>query len=207
MFAKQSGSHVTPIPETVEERLRKESWKVSYPNKGLRTITLMRMLLSKAVYVGVSLEEHIVLSDLIDKLEEKRDPNFASKHLNLFRFAEQLLVKLAGLQAYPSKPIKDFLETDKVPEFLPSMHAFFGWHTTQWKNGRSPWRIVFTNPLFPKRLPPKRWMGVGHRDNSHCRRQHELDPLDPVFAQPEAEKPPTLREMLHTEEGVIYLRP
>jgi hypothetical protein len=162
------------------------------------------MLCSKAVWCGVNLEEHLVLSDLLYKLGLSRDGNFQEAHKGIVSFGIQLLERLQGIHSYPSLPVKGILKGEEVPAFIPTAHAYFGWQTMLWKKSQQPWRIVFTNPIFPKSPPPKRWMGVGHRDTSQCRLRHELDPLDPVFARPEKETRPSMEEFLSREEAEFF---
>lgn len=140
---------------------------------GTKQVTLYRMLLAGLVYdaVGMSAEEMIALFELNERLGKKmsEDPGFQDKHGNLFETSNVLLRKLK-VQRYPYLPPPQLRKEmqDTFGALLPSAHDYFGW-------SRDPKRRVAVSITTssalppPKKLPPKRYIGVGYKDSGNRR--------------------------------------
>lgn len=146
-------------------------YKVSY-RTGTKQITLYRNLLAAVCYEqgGVSIEEILVLYDLSQKMQEKRqkDKAFDDKYgdwlITSFNFISGLDPRVFP---FVLKGNNQKVEESLTP-FLPSRQAYFGWKKNPVRD--TPVRIQLRNPLAPpKALPPKRYIGVGYRDKGNRR--------------------------------------
>jgi len=172
--SKRSGQHLRPVitvPDYFEERL-KGGYKVNY-QKGTKQVTLFRNLIAAVCYEqgGVGIEEILVIYDLLEKLLEKtqKDKAFKEKYLDWLITVQEFLRKLSPRE-FPfvanTALAKEYEE--KLVPYLPSRQAYFGWR-------RNPVRVTpasvrLRNPLAPpKKLPPKRFLGVGYRDKGNRR--------------------------------------
>jgi hypothetical protein len=138
-------------------------------NKQVKSITVFRYLLAKVAFdpEGLSLDGYLALMDLYMKLVEHKDPNFQNKYGGWLITIQPFLVKLSGAQVFPvvilDKKNQEELGSHLQP-FLPSPRAYFGMKENV--NMRNCYRLVVNNPLKPlKKLPPKRYIGVGYKDH------------------------------------------
>jgi len=142
-------------------------FRIKY-SPGTKRITLFRNLLAQLCYAdyGLSLEETLVLFDLMSGFPEQvsKDKQFAQK------YSEWLITVHGALSALPVLSFPLVLTEDKrkklaeeLKPLLPSSHAFYGWKGNP--------ALVHSFKVIPnidlglkKRLPPKRFLGVGYRD-------------------------------------------
>jgi hypothetical protein len=146
-------------------------YKVVYKT-GTKQVTLYRNLLARVCYEqgGISLEDIIVLYDLAQKMEEKRqkdrafDEKYGTWLITSFGFISTL-----SPQVFPwtFQGNREEVE-DTLRPFLPSRQAYFGWVKNPVRS--TPVEIRLRNPLAPpKAIPPKRFIGVGYRDKGNRR--------------------------------------
>jgi hypothetical protein len=139
---------------------------------GTKQVTLYRNLLARVCYEqgGISLEEILVLYDLAQKMEEKRqkdrafDEKYGTWLITSFDFISTL-----SPQVFPwtFQGNREEVE-DTLRPFLPSRQAYFGWVKNPVRS--TPVEIRLRNPLAPpKAIPPKRFIGVGYRDKGNRR--------------------------------------
>jgi hypothetical protein len=146
-------------------------YKVVYKT-GTKQVTLYRNLLARVCYEqgGINLDDIIVLYDLAQKMEEKRqkDKAFDEKYgawlITRFDFIATL-----SPQVFPFTYKGNRQEAEEaLRPFLPSRQAYFGWVNNPVRS--SPVEIRLRNPLAPpKALPQKRFIGVGYRDKGNRR--------------------------------------
>jgi hypothetical protein len=146
-------------------------YKVVYKT-GTKQVTLYRNLLARVCYEqgGISLEDILVLYDLAQKMEEKRqkdrafDEKYGTWLITSFDFISTL-----SPQVFPwtFQGNREEVENALRP-FLPSRQAYFGWVKNPVRS--TPVEIRLRNPLAPpKAIPPKRFIGVGYRDKGNRR--------------------------------------
>jgi hypothetical protein len=151
-------------------------YKVSY-RTGTKQITLYRNLLAAVCYEqgGISIEEILVLYDLAQKMEEKRqrDKAFDDKYGDWLITSFDFIGTLSP-QVFPFQYKGDVSKAEEtLTPFLPSRQAYYGWKRNPVRE--TPARIQLRNPLAPPRtLPPKRFVGVGYRDKG-TRRDPAVD--------------------------------
>lgn len=135
---------------------------------GTKRVTLVRFILAKLLYdeSGISIEEFLLLYHLFFDLVESRDPVFLSKYGPFLERVGTLLEneKFSRSKAFPLIPenrgkeeIESFLKN-----FIPNRREYFGLKGQRLLS--SSYRLVFNDTLLPKRLPLKRYIGVGYSD-------------------------------------------
>jgi len=129
---------------------------------------LFRNLLAQLVYAdyGLSMEETLVLFDLMSGFPEQvdKDRQFASKYSEWLITVHSALSSLS-IPSFPLVLTEDKRKklAEELKPLLPSPHAYYGW--------RGNPALVHSFKVIPnidlglkKRLPPKRFLGVGYRD-------------------------------------------
>jgi hypothetical protein len=137
--------------------------------KGSKRITIYRFILAKIVHDpdGLGIEDLLALFELNVYLDRKSqtDEQFHEKYHLWLNTIDTFIEKLSQFKVFPirlGQIDKLNLEKALVP-FLPSSRAYFGYK----KQPRiyDSYRILLRNPLkAPKKLPSKRYIGVGYRD-------------------------------------------
>jgi len=139
---------------------------------GTKQITLYRNLLAAVVYEqgGVSIEEMLVLYDLTQKMAEKlsRDRAFEEKYGSWLITSFSFIQSLSPREFPYSYPGDVDRAAALLTPFLPSRQAYHGWRKNPVRV--TPARVRLRNPLAPpKKLPAKRYVGVGYRDKGNRR--------------------------------------
>lgn len=136
---------------------------------GTSQVTLYRMLLAGLVYdtVGMSIEEMMALFELNTRLGLKvsQDPVFNEKY-GLWLEATNLFLRKLKVQKYPYVPPQALRAEALVSlkDYLPGQHDYYGWSRNPTR--RSQVVVTLSSALPPPRkLPPKRFIGVGYKDS------------------------------------------
>jgi hypothetical protein len=161
---------VVTVPLSFDGKLL-GGYTVNY-QAGTKQITLYRNLLAAVLYEqgGVNIEEILVLYDLAQKMEEKRqrDKAFQEKYgdwlITSFGFIESL-----SPRDFPFLYQGQIEEAEKsLTPYLPSRQAYYGWRRNPVRV--TPARVRLRNPLAPPtKLPAKRYVGVGYKDKGNRR--------------------------------------
>lgn len=155
---------------TWSSSLTKGGYRVKI-KKGTKRMTLFRFLLAKAVYEveGIHLDEFIVLMELYFQLRDSKDPSFKEKYDLVFSETEKFFSKIAGITDFPVKvEVQDSEELRAfLDPLLPSKSAYFGLRGQ--RNLRLSFKISLNEHLFPQRIRPKSFVGVGYRDKGQRR--------------------------------------
>lgn len=175
--------------------------------KGTNRITLYRFLFAKLVYAseGLSLEEYLLFHhlyyDLTDLVE--KDPLFCAKYKFQFEKMESIMKQLGGVRVFPvilEESCKEKIKRIFIEE-LPTQRAYLG--LAGQRDLRSCFRLVLNDTIVPKKVPPKRFIGVGYKDKgsrrdpaydgspswqevatTYANRERELEELDSSFSDP-----------------------
>jgi len=158
-------------PRDIEGRITK-GYKM-FIKKGTNRITLFRFLMGKLIYSleGLSLEEYILFYhlyfDLLDLID--RDPNFRLKYEVDFVKLRHLINPLSRVKVFPVQLKEKSKEVVKkmFSSLVPSSRAYFG--LTGQRDLRQSFRLVLNDTIVPKRIPPKRFIGVGYKDKGSRR--------------------------------------
>lgn len=145
--------------------------------KGTNRITLLKFLLAKLVHSeeGIHIEEYLLIYHLYFDLEELGyiDPLFLKKHSD---FLETLGVLLSNnwnkVNIFPmtlTEKAKELMR-ENFPE-LPTKRAYQGLQGQ--RDLKLSYKLVLNDTIIPRKMPPKRFIGVGYKDKGSRR--------DPAF--------------------------
>jgi len=189
--------------------------------KGTKRLTLLKYLLSKFVYDhdGLHLDEYIVLHELYYDLSESRDPSFNQRYGRKLREISIFFQKLSEAKNFPLRWEKnqDSVETlaSYFEDIVLSQNAYFGMKGN--RNIRESFMLSFRDSVIPKKIPPKRFIGVGYKDkgswrdpafdgspgwqsvaSSYCNFERVLNEMFQVSEEEDAQtddgRPPSLKE-------------
>lgn len=139
--------------------------------KGTKRMTLFRFLLAKATYEveGIHLDEYIVLMELYYNFLGNEDPCFLKKYGGSLKETTGFFEKLARITQFPVKVEVENSEElrNHLDPLLPSKSAFFGLRGQ--RNLRLSFAVSLNDHLFPPKVKPKSFIGVGYRDKGQRR--------------------------------------
>lgn len=152
------------------EILLRGGYRVKF-RTGVKLITILRFLLAKVLYdsEGLHLDEFLALMEAYLLLRDHKDPSFLAKYGQWLITIEPFFGELGQTKVFPIKAQGDTtrIERHLVP-FLPSRSAYHGYQGH--RELRDSFRLIIRNPLaLPKKLPPKRYIGVGYKDKGSRR--------------------------------------
>jgi len=162
--SRQSTRPCTSDPYDVRERVLR-GYKMII-KQGTKRITLLRFLLSKMLYgvEGLSVEEYLCLFHLYYDLSEITESHFVEKHQSNLDKIELILSKLSDNRIFPlvlSEGSKIQMES-LLDRFLPTRREFFG--LVGQRELSTSFRLILSDSLVPRKLPPKAYIGVGYKD-------------------------------------------
>lgn len=139
--------------------------------KGTKRMTLFRFLLAKAVYEveGIHLDEYIVLMELYYGFLGNADPSFQKKFKSCFEETFNFFTDFARVLQFPVRiqcSEKEELLKHLNP-LLPSPSAYYGLRGQ--RNLRLSFAVSLNEHLFPQKVKPKAFIGVGYRDKGQRR--------------------------------------
>jgi len=142
----------THLAEVADFHLRV---KVRIP-AGIRRVVAWKFLIAMACYEGLDIQHYMVLWELHERIGRDKNPSL-KKYQELYLFGEKVLREISsdGLSLKPEP-----LGKPATPvKCLPSSHAYYGM-----RNSANPTRGIRLVLTPPRRMPPKRYVGVGYRD-------------------------------------------
>lgn len=144
------------------------NFKVRYL-KGTKQITLLRNILASLVYEsrGISLENCLVLYDLLPQLIEKseKDQQFNVKFGGKLIISYEIIKNNLNPTHFPYKPKKDLVKKiqDDLYGFIPSEQAYFGWSKNPLR--RKSYEVLPDSlKLRLPKIKERSRIGVGYRD-------------------------------------------
>lgn len=141
--------------------------------KGTNRMTLFRFLLGKLVFSneGLSIEEYLLLYHLYFDLSDlvEKDPKFGKKYEANLEGLTSLIQNLSRVTIFPVilKESSRELVIRRFQDFIPTPRAYFG--LSGQRDLRQSYRLVLNDTLVPKKIPPKRFIGVGYKDKGSRR--------------------------------------
>lgn len=174
--AKPTVPSVPQLISVVERELKGFPWRVKVrrevsPHK-LLAFLVTKLLLTDASG-GLSFEETLAAIECYHVLKEKsvKDKGYAEKHLTGLRLVEEVLRTALDPETFPlqlrwSRKMED-------DDFSELGAYYIGRRNYGSQSGQYLWktafRVIYANLEKPIYFPPKRWMGVGHRDSGLLR--------------------------------------
>jgi hypothetical protein len=132
-------------------------------------------LLAKLAYgiEGISLEEYLTLFHLYYDLTEITETNFLAKHSKFLEKSFELLKLLQEVTSFPVilKQGQDQALVKLLGQNLPTKREYFG--LAGQRDLRKSFKLVLNDTIVPRKLPPKRFLGVGYKDKGTCRKLAE----------------------------------
>jgi hypothetical protein len=154
-----------PQPTWLEDQIN-GGFKVKL-RKGLKRMTLLRFLVAKLLYGidGLDLGEYLTLFHLYFELSENKDPGFQKKYGFWFNQKEPFFKDLGQATEFP---VILNLGKDKeklISFFGPIIPDYRGYCALSGERLlRNSFKILLNNSLFPQKIRPKNFIGVGYRD-------------------------------------------
>lgn len=133
--------------------------------KGTNRIVLMKFLIGKIRHSveGLSIDEYLLLYHLYYDLTESKDPKLWDKYTNLFEKTYKLLTLMSRIQVFPVRLNEGGRKTfDNIFDNLLTSREYFG--LAGQRDIRQSFKLILSDTLVPKPIPPKRFIGVGYKD-------------------------------------------
>lgn len=171
-----SGRTKVPVdskPPTVAEGPTGFPWRVKL-SKGVSKTKLISFLVSKLFHsektAGLCFDEVVVLFHLFLDIEEKasKDKGFRATYAFQLNMLEAMLLEIESQEVFPIEvKWKELVTENELIRELPGL--FIPWSTYCSQAGQKLWqrsfKVIYRYQEADQVFPPKRWMGIGHRDS------------------------------------------
>jgi hypothetical protein len=143
--------------------------------KNTKQITLLRNIVASIVYEqrGISLEDCLVLYDLLPQLIEKceKDEQFKKSHGSGLITTFEIIKNKFNPTHFPYKPKKELVNEikDSLFGFIPSEAAYFGWSRNPLREKSYEVIPVSLKLRLPKIQDKRSRIGVGYRDKGYLK--------------------------------------